>query len=122
LKDWQDYWYNNNKIISSIYNNSVKKNETVINFSFELFENSNYLKESTIIRLLVSNINKTFQKNKFIFSDYINFGIDDIFIGNVDTLYKLTHEDYKILVDKLVGNNIIDYEGFLVFLINNKLV
>jgi hypothetical protein len=124
LKGWKNYWYGKYSIINYIYNTRTDKNEFVINTRFDLFSNScscNY-DCSQIINFLKKNYINVFTENKFLRNEYFS-GIDNIYIGNIDTMYTLISKFYKELDNILICNNshIDTGQEYFVFLINTSL-
>jgi len=71
--------------------------------------------------LLIKNNSKTiFTKNIFLFNHEHN-GIDNIYIGNINTLYKLINKFFYELDDILIKNNKTINQERLVYRINNSL-
>jgi len=124
LKGWKNYWYGKYNIINYIYNTRTDKNEFVINTRFDLFSNScsyNY-DCSQIINFLKKNYMNVFTENKFLMPEYFS-GIDNIYIGNIDTMYTLISKFYKELDNILICNNshIDTGQEYFVFLLNTSL-
>jgi hypothetical protein len=124
LKGWKNYWYGKYSIINYIYNTRTDKNEFVINTRFDLFSNScsyNY-DCSQIINFLKKNYINVFTENKFLRNEYFS-GIDNIYIGNIDTMYTLISKFYKELDNILICNNshIDTGQEYFVFLLNTSL-
>ena len=65
--------------------------------------------------------NIVFTKNIFLFNDEIHWGIDNIYIGNVNTMYKLINMFFYKLDDILIKNNDTINQERLVYRINNTL-
>lgn len=86
---WKNYWYGKYKIIEYIHNNEYNRNETLVNLRFDILSNSNSFLKGQLLDFIRNNIGITFSKNNFIFSEQ-HRGIDNIYIGNVDTMYKLS--------------------------------
>lgn len=124
LKGWKNYWYGKYSIINYIYNRRTDKNEFVINTRFDLFSNScscNY-DCSQIINFLKKNHMNVFTINKFLRPEYFS-GIDNIYIGNIYTMYTLISKFYKDLDNILICNNSHADAGqeYFVFLLNTSL-
>jgi hypothetical protein len=124
LKGWKNYWYGKYSIINYIYNTCTDKNEFVINTRFDLFSNScscNY-DRAQIIKFLKKNYINVFTENKFLKTEYFS-GIDNIYIGNIDTMYTLISKFYKELDNILICNNSHADTGqeYFVFLLNTSL-
>lgn len=132
---WKNYWYGKYKIIDFLYNthnneNNVNENnvnddnnqnEMIINFRFDLLDNSNSFDETTIINFIKNNTEIKFIKNIFLFNDEHHYGIDNIYIGNINTMYKLIHSFYYELDDIISKNNDIKNQEKLVYRINSIL-
>ena len=117
---WKNYWYGKYKIIDYIYNNLNCYDEMVINTRFDLFSNSNNFNIQVILELIAKNYKMQFHKNIFLF-DLEKMGIDNIYIGNVNTMYKLIKEFHYQLDEILIKNPNIVSQEFLVFRLNNIL-
>jgi len=91
LIGWKNYWYGKYTIIDYINNNIENKNETIVNFRFDLFGNSNsrHLNKENVIAFINKNKNKNYEKNIF-FEDKEACGIDNIYIGDIKTMHSLT--------------------------------
>jgi len=98
LIGWKNYWYGKYKIINHLYNNYENKSEIVINMRFDLLDNSNNFDEQTILNFIKYNYNKTLNKNIFLFDKEFQ-GMDNIYIGNIHTMYSLA----------LLFNNELDF-------------
>jgi len=114
LLGWKNYWYGKFKIIDYL-RDKVDGNEQVINCRFDVMNNSNSLNEDTIISFIINN--RTCNKNVFL-SEIECFGIDNIYMGNINTLYKLTRLFFFKLDDILKKHNDMNHQEFLVFRIN----
>jgi hypothetical protein len=122
---WKNYWYGKYKIIKHIYDKNINENELIINLRFDILNNSNnnlvdinnFIKHNFIKHNLGVNI----IKNIFIKEEECG-GIDNIYIGNIKTLYKLTHYFYYCLDEILCNNNDTIHQEFLVYRLNNRLI
>jgi hypothetical protein len=92
---WKNYWYGKFSIISDIYNSDIDENEPIINLRFDLLSCGSTTNFSMALDFIKNNINLHFTKNKFIF-DYENLGVDNIYIGNKNTMYKLAYHFFII--------------------------
>ena len=105
IRGWKNYWYGKYKIMEHIYNKTEteNRNEMVINTRFDVFDNSNNFSEEVILNFIKRNIGTEFTENKFIY-DYEFKGMDNTYIGNIDTMYALTrHFHYNL--DKILKEN-----------------
>ena len=118
---WKNYWCGKYKIIDYIYNQpQYCHDETVINMRFDLFSNSNNFDKNLIIDFIKKNNEIKFTKNQFLF-DYEANGIDNIYIGNINTMYKLTNNFFYELDDILCKNNNTRNQERLVYRINEQI-
>lgn len=117
---WKNYWYGKYKIIEYINNINPNSEEIIVNFRFDILNNSNNFTEKTIIDFISNNIEKKIIKNVFIYEKETN-GIDNIYIGNINKMYKLTHMFYYFLDDIIIKNTDTVNQEKLVFRINKNL-
>ena len=118
---WKNYWYGKYKIIDYLYNTHIDENEMIVNCRFDIMNNSNNFDEINIIRFLITNSEINFTKNYFLFDDDNHLGIDNIYIGNILTMYKLIKKFFYELDDILSKNNNVFHQEFLVYRINSTL-
>lgn len=118
---WKNYWYGKYKIIDYLYNTHIDENEMIVNCRFDIMNNSNNFDEINIIRFLITNSEINFTKNYFLFDDDNHLGIDNIYIGNILTMYKLIKKIFYELDDILIKNNNVFHQEFLVYRINSTL-
>jgi hypothetical protein len=118
---WKNYWYGKYKIIDYLYTTCIDENEMIVNCRFDIMNNSNTFDEINIIRFLITNSEINFTKNYFLFDDDNHLGIDNIYIGNILTMYKLIKKFFYELDDILSKNNDIFHQEFLVYRINSTL-
>ncbi len=117
---WKNYWYGKWRIIDHIYNKKLDTNTTVLNCRFDILNNSNNFKEIDIIDFIQSNMNRTFTKNVFIKNEECT-GIDNIYIGNVSTMYKLTQPFFYDLDNILKTDPKLVTQEYFVFRMNDEL-
>ena len=107
-------------MIKLFYNQQKYDEETVVNLRFDLFSNSNNFDKNLIIDFIKKNNEIKFTKNEFLF-DYEANGIDNIYIGNIATMYKLTNKFFYELDDILCKNNNTRNQERLVYRINEQI-
>jgi hypothetical protein len=117
---WKNYWYGKHKVIDYIYNTNIDENEMIVNCRFDTMNNSNSFDENTIVNFIKNNNKIIFTKNIFLF-DYEHMGIDNIYIGNIKTMYKLINYFFYELDDILIKNNDTICQEKLVYRINTIL-
>jgi len=128
---WKNYWYGKHKIINYLNNKKMDKNidenvdkninEMIINCRFDICSNSNPFCKEQIINFIKKNSNTIFKKNIFVYNDEFHCGIDNIYLGNINTMYKLTNIFFNELDDILLKHNDVVNQEFLVYSINNIL-
>lgn len=114
---WKNYWYGKYKIINYINNLKINAQEMVVNCRFDVMENTNNFDEPTIINFLKNNKKASFTENVFFFKGEHN-GIDNIYIGNIKTMYKLMHKFHHDLDDILAKNVDVYHQERLVYRVN----
>jgi len=122
---WKNYWYGKYQIINYIYNNSTPDeiyNTTCINTRFDLLDltGKNKQLDSVIMCFIKDNMNRDIKKNIFIKS-VEDVGIDNIYIGNIHTMYKLTNHFFNFLDDILLKYTDTLHQEYFVFRENNLL-
>ncbi len=118
---WKNYWYGKHRAIDSIYNTSIDEDEMIVNCRFDLLNNSNSFNQETIVHFLKNNGQKKFTKNIFLFNDENHCGIDNIYIGNIHTMYTLIHKFFYELDDILIQHTDTANQEKLVYRINRIL-
>jgi hypothetical protein len=118
---WKNYWYGKYKIIEYLYNKNIDKNEMIVNFRFDIMDNSNNFNEATIISFIQANSKMSLNKNIFVFNDENHTGIDNIYIGNINTMYKLINTFFYELDDIISKNNNTIHPEILVYRINSNI-
>ena len=120
LLGWKNYWYGKYKIVNYLFNENVDPEEVVINSRFDILNNSNSRDIRSIIQFIEQNSGCKFTKNIFM-SNVERFGIDNIYMGNINTMYKLMREFYNSLDDILIKNDNTINQELLVFRVNDTL-
>ena len=121
LIGWKNYWYGKFKIIEHINNKNINNTELIINTRFDLLNcDTNSLLHNQAINFIKNNICRKITKNIF-FKDGEIYGVDNIYIGTIDTMYKLSHYFCHFLDDILMKHNNTVHQEFLVYRINNIL-
>jgi hypothetical protein len=120
IKGWKNYWYGKYRLVEHVYNKMESKDEMVVTLRFDILKNSNTRTCDSILEFINKNTGKTFHKNVFM-TESETTGIDNIYIGNINTLYKLTHyfhTDLDMIIPLFPG---LHCQEFLVFRINNRI-
>lgn len=120
IMGWKYYWYGQHKNINYINEKIEDKNTCVLNFRFDVLDNSFCLREEEILQFIENNKDKKFNKNIFIF-DHEKCGIDNLYIGSIKTQLDLIN-NFHFNLDKIILNNkIVRNQEFLAFRENDKL-
>ena len=121
LLGWKRYIYGKYSILNYINKIIENKNKFVLNIRFDLFTNSYVFPFDEIINFINSNYTNEFNKNIFLRSgEYC--GIDNIYIGNIATNYRLIsyiHFNLDEILQNEENENLIHPE-FIVSRINYK--
>jgi hypothetical protein len=118
---WKNYWYGKHRIIDYIYKNTdTNKDEMIVNIRFDILNNSNSFDEKMLIDFIKNNFGIKFIKNVFLYNSEVN-GIDNIYIGNINTMHRLISNFYYDLDNILNENSNVYHQEILVYRINNHL-
>jgi hypothetical protein len=120
LIGWKNYWYGKYKIINYLYHKNIDENEMIVNFRFDLNDNSNNFDEMFLLDFIVKNNGTRFTKNKFMFDSEEN-GIDNIYIGNIKTMHTLSSYFFNELDNILLENTDVYHQERLVYRINKNI-
>ena len=86
----EKYWYGKYEIISYLNSLFENNNEVVINCRFDVLSNSHSFNNNEIINFIETNKNNNLTKNLFINNNNKPFcGMDNIYLGTIETQYKL---------------------------------
>ena len=72
-------------------------NETIINLRFDVLNNSYSITQIDIINFIINNIDKEITKNIFFIKETECIVVNNIYIGNINTMYKLIYKFNKKL-------------------------
>ena len=117
---WKNYWYGKYNIINYIYNTNIDSKELIINCRFDVLNNSNTFNKEHLIKFITNNNKQNITKNIFLF-DHECTGIDNFYLGNKTTIYKLSNMFFYNLDDILSKNTDTINQERLVFRINNTI-
>lgn len=122
LIGWKNYWYGKYSIISAIKQKYPHEKCAIINCRFDLFKNSNseLFNCQSVIHFISNNKKHIFTKNVF-YKDEEFLGVDNIYIGNLNTMYTLVEYFHKYLDSILQNNTDTIHQEFLVYRMNNQI-
>jgi hypothetical protein len=133
---WKNMWYGKYRIINYLFQNSHLFNskppidQLVINLRFDIFTNSQVFEGINVVKFInniayyTSLYNNNLKKNIFIKNIPNCYGIDNIYIGNINTMYKLInhfHFNLDNIMLRYKNNNKIKVQEAIVFLENKRL-
>ena len=119
LVGWKNYWCGQYRIIDHLYTNELlSSNDTIVNMRFDILNNSCAFDKNTLLAFIALHSQGSFKKNMFLFDCERN-GIDNIYIGNIKTMYRLIRYFHYELDDILKENKDTVHQERLVYRINN---
>lgn len=123
LLGWKNYWYGKYQIINYMKEHIgyLSQDDTVVNCRFDVMENSHSIPMDILVQFIITYNNKTLHKNIFLHKVECP-GIDNIYIGNINTMYALIRTFYYELDDILCKYPKIGNPERLVFRQNETLV
>jgi hypothetical protein len=93
LIGWKRMWYGKYNIVKSIPEN--ERNDMIVNMRFDILNNSNSLPHHVVYWFIRTNVRTDYSKN--IFRERVEYGVDNIYIGNYYTMHKLAeHFHYDL--------------------------
>jgi len=120
LIGWKNYWYGKYKMMKYLHDHNIK-NENIVSIRFDLFQYSPHVRTDQLLDFILINDQNKLSKNIFFFRNEQDYCIDNIYIGNVHTMYLLCEYFHKHLDEILIKNPTIKNQEFLVSMINNTL-
>lgn len=126
LIGWKNMWYGKHRIIEYIahqsHNSNVEKlPEIVLNMRFDILSvHTHALTIPRVCDFIKNKYAEKYEKNKFIY-DENGSGIDNIYIGSIDTQYKLINHFHTNLDQIITENPSITCQEHLVFTENDTI-
>jgi len=114
---WKNMWYGKKRIIDEIGRHE-SVNEIIVNMRFDVFSNSNSFNIEALLHF-VNNTRFVSRRNIFMFNRE-TMGIDNIYIGNFNTMFNLIYH-FHYNLDYIILNNYSPNQEFLVFRENEKM-
>ena len=133
---WKNMWYGKFRIIQYLFQNShlfkmkPPVDQLIVNIRFDIFSNSQVFESINIFKFInniayyTSLYNQVLRKNIFIKNVACCYGVDNIYIGNINTMYKLIghfHHNLDKIMLRYKNNRKIQVQEALVFLENKRL-
>jgi hypothetical protein len=85
---WKNYWYGKYRIIDYIYKESATHDEMIINTRFDVLNNMYGINKEQILSFITKNSEVKWKRNIFLY-DYEDNGIDNIYVGSINTMHTL---------------------------------
>jgi hypothetical protein len=112
LQGWKNMWYGKKSLIDHIMPIATN-DQTIVNMRFDIFSNSNSMNEEFLLHFIDLYKDKQFSRN--VFPHYMEkLGIDNIYIGNFNTMFNLIYHFYYNL-DDILSQHKVGNQEFLVF-------
>jgi hypothetical protein len=120
-KGWKNYWYGKFRIIQHIKNKNIHEDTIIINTRFDILNNSFNLPENKLLELVRKSGGIKFTKNMFLESSFY-YGIDNFYVGNINTMYNLIYQ-FNHNLDEILNSNRFKIRGqeHLICYVNNEL-
>jgi len=111
LIGWKRYWYSTYQVVNYVYClGNIDKSRPIINCRFDILRNSNPLSIDVVLRFIIEQRGNPFLKNWFLRIGY-GGGVDNIYIGSIDTQHTLVSHFHfnldSILVTSAYGQELI---------------
>ncbi len=91
LIGWKNFHYGIYSILTHIITTNIDKNELILNTRFDILNNSNSINKNIILSFINYNLDvSNIKKNIFLFKTEF-CGCDNIYIGNIYTMHKLSY-------------------------------
>lgn len=122
---WKNMWYGIYRNISEIKDRVKNPTIPIVNIRFDLFEIFKddlryYVDMYSAYKFIINNYRLKYKKNIFIHNSE-KFGIDNIIIGNVNTMYKLISHFHDNLDEIALKYPEVKSQEYLVYYENNKI-
>jgi hypothetical protein len=114
IKGWKYYWYGQHRIAKHLYDIETNKSCLVINTRFDLLNNSNSIRKNVVFDFIKNSKTNPSDKNMFI-KKTAGPGIDNIYIGTLDNMYKLANHFHFNLDDIICKYKQVFHPENLVF-------
>ena len=111
LIGWKRYWYSTYQVVNYVYClGNIDPTREVINCRFDILRNSNSIKPDTVLSFIKQHKGARFLKNWFNRRGN-GAGVDNIYIGSIETQHKLVSHFYfnldSILQTSAFGQELI---------------
>ena len=119
-RGWKNYLYGLYHVSRVIYERNENKQETILSLRFDLFNNSNNFTTKDCLSFVMKHKNYKDNKLKYIFNECY-YGIDNIFLGTVESNYIITNHFHFHLDDILLKEHNLEHQEFLFYRVNHEL-
>jgi hypothetical protein len=120
LIGWKNYWYGQYSMMKYIHDHH-QPNENILNIRFDLFQYNTQIRNDQFQDFVVTNQFNYFYKNVFFFRNEQDYCIDNIYMGNVFTMFTLCEHFHHNLNNIMKLYPAIKNQEFMVSLENNRI-
>lgn len=120
LIGWKNYWYGQYAILKYIHEHHAF-NENILNIRFDLFQYNHQIRTDQFQDFVIVNQFNFFHKNVFFFRNEQDHCIDNIYMGNIFTMFFLCEHFHKNLDNIMKQYPTIQNQEFMVSLENTRL-
>ena len=112
---WKNFLYGIYNIVNYIHSTGLSTNELILNTRFDILNNTNSFNPDIILSFIKTNQDvSNIKKNIFLY-DRVFWGCDNIYIGNIYTMHKISFL-MNFYLDKLIQKNPnVRHQEFLFF-------
>jgi hypothetical protein len=121
LIGWKNYHYGIYNILNYVIMTNIDKNEVIINTRFDILNNSNSVNTNILLFFIEHNPDVSNIKKNIFLLNHPFCGCDNIYIGNIYTMHKLTYLMNFHLDDVMKKYPEIKNQELLVFFENEML-
>jgi hypothetical protein len=118
---WKNYWFGQYSVLRHVYECDASSPEAILNMRFDLFDNSTRIPKETWLDFIWRHgFRLDFTQNAFLYEDESHVGIDNLYIGNIKTQYRLAHAFHSSL-DSIWSIHSTPHPEYIVFRMNQCL-
>lgn len=112
---WKNFLYSIYSILNYLYSSNIDKNELILNTRFDILNNTNSFNTDIILSFIQNNlVVSDLKKNIFLYNRAF-WGCDNIYIGNIYTMHKLSYLMNYHLDDLIKKYPDVYHQEFLFF-------
>lgn len=110
---WKNMWYGKKRLIDAINKDIINIDEPIVNLRFDIFTNLISIDYNFLVRFIEDSKNR--KSNKIILmSDREIMGIDNLYIGDFNTMFNLIY-NFHYNLDDILQRHHVENQEFVVF-------